>query len=187
MRPEADTTDATLVSRMARGDRSALGELYQRHAPRLLALAERILGVRVEAEDLVHEVFLEAWRRAEDYSVERGSVSTWLGLRTRSRAIDRRRSAPRARTVPFGPELDARAADPEADASRISDHGRLQRALGSMSVDEQQVIFLGYFEGLSSSEIAERVGAPVGTIKSRTRAALIKLRAWFVEAEGQAP
>ncbi len=186
MGTEAEPSDATLVSRMARGDRAALGALYERHAARLAALAERMLGEREEAADLVHEVFLEAWRRAEDYASERGSVSTWLSLRTRSRAIDRRRAAPRARTQALSPDLLASAADPDADPTRISDHERLKRALGDMSVDEQQVIFLGYFEGLSSSEIAERVGAPIGTVKSRTRAALSKLRSWFAETGGDA-
>src|SRR5687767_7645752 len=89
-------TDSGLVASMARGDRAALGMLYERHASRLLALLLRILGDRAEAEDLLHDVFLEAWRHAADYSTARGTVSAWLVLRARSRAIDRRRSAPRA-------------------------------------------------------------------------------------------
>ncbi|HEX6766586.1 MAG TPA: sigma factor, partial [Polyangiaceae bacterium] len=89
-------TDADIVARMARGDRAALGELYGRHAGRVLALLLKILGDRAEAEDLLHDVFLETWRHAAAYSPERGTVAAWLVLRARSRAIDRRRSAPRA-------------------------------------------------------------------------------------------
>lgn len=179
-----DPPDAALVSSMARGDRRALATLYERHAPRLLALAERILGVRSEAEDLLHDVFVEAWRHAADYSPERGTVATWLSLRTRSRAIDRRRS-PRRKAASLEAFPLAELGDPTADPARTSDHDRLRRALGCMSLEEQQVIVLGYFEGLTSSEIADRVGAPIGTVKSRTRAALAKLRRYFAEQEGE--
>jgi RNA polymerase sigma-70 factor (ECF subfamily) len=172
--------DAALVARMARGDRPALGVLYERHAPRLLALLLKILGDRAEAEDLLHDVFLEAWRHAAEYSAERGTVSAWLALRTRSRAIDRRRSAPRARSVPLeGSDLPERG-DPTADPGRMHDQRRLGDVLSVMSADEREVILLGYFEGLSSTEIAERIGKPVGTVKSRTRSALEKLRGALV-------
>jgi RNA polymerase sigma-70 factor (ECF subfamily) len=179
-----DPSDVSLVERMARGDRSALATLYERHAPRLLSLAVRILGRPSEAEDLLHDVFLEAWRQAETYSQERGSVGTWLSLRTRSRAIDRRRAGPRANLTPLNDLNQPEANDPATDPTRTSDHGKLREALACMSLEEQEVILLGYFEGLSSSEIAERVAAPIGTVKSRTRAALGKLRAFFAEKEG---
>jgi RNA polymerase sigma-70 factor, ECF subfamily len=181
-----DAPDAALVARMARGDRQALALLYQRHAPRLLALAMRILGTRSEAEDLLHDIFVEAWRNSASYSPERGSVATWLALRTRSRAVDRRRASPRRQE---GRSTDSGLhdlSDPAADPARTSDHGKLRQALGCMSLEEQQVIVLGYFEGLSSSEIAERVGAPIGTVKSRTRSALAKLRSWFQTQGGEA-
>jgi RNA polymerase sigma-70 factor (ECF subfamily) len=172
--------DASLVARMARGDRLALGELYGRHSARLFAVLLKILGDRAEAEDLLHDVFLEAWRRARDYSTARGTVAAWLVLRARSRAIDRRRSAPRARSVPLeGADLPERG-DPEADPGRISDQKRLGDVFSVMSADEREVILLGYFEGLSSTEIAERIGKPVGTVKSRTRSGLEKLRGALV-------
>jgi RNA polymerase sigma-70 factor (ECF subfamily) len=168
--------DSALVGRMARGDRAALSALYQRHAPRLLALAVQILHDRTEAEDVLHDVFLEAWQKAATYSAERGTVGAWLSLRARSRAIDRRRAAPRARAVPLealGPDGPP---DPSFDPARIQDHRKLGQVFAVMTADEQQVIALGYFEGLSSSEIAEQLGAPIGTVKSRTRSALQKLR-----------
>ena len=174
--PESRDDDPELVFRMARGDQAALGALYERHAGRILALLLRILGERSEAEDLLHDVFLEAWRHAGDYSTARGTVSAWLVLRARSRAIDRRRSAPRARSVPLeGSDLPERG-DPAADPGRIHDQKRLGDLFSVMSAEEQEVILLGYFEGLSSTEIAARIGKPVGTVKSRTRSALEKLR-----------
>jgi RNA polymerase sigma-70 factor (ECF subfamily) len=175
-RNDEGESDAALVARMARGDRGALGALYGRHAGRVFALLLRILGDRAEAEDLLHDVFLEAWRHAGDYASERGTVSAWLVLRGRSRAIDRRRSAPRSRSVSLEGIEPPERGDPAADPSRIHDQKRLGDVLSVMSVEEREVIFLGYFEGLSSSEIAERIGKPVGTVKSRTRSALEKLR-----------
>ena len=171
-----DAEDSELVLRMARGDRDALGTLYERHAGRLFAVLLKVLGERAEAEDLLHDVFLEAFRRANDYSPARGTVSAWLALRARSRALDRRRSAPRARSVTLDagdlPERD----DPAADPGRIHDQKRLGDAFSVLSAEEREVILLGYFEGLSSSDMAERLGKPIGTVKSRTRSALEKLR-----------
>jgi len=168
--------DEALVGRMARGDRTALGELYGRHGGRVFALLMKVLGDRAEAEDLLHDVFLEAWRHAGTYSTERGTVTAWLVLRARSRAIDRRRSVPRARSVSLeGSDLPERG-DPVADPGRIHDQQRLGQVFSALSPDEKEVILLGYFEGLSSTEIAARIEKPVGTVKSRTRSALEKLR-----------
>jgi len=183
------STDPELVARMARGDRAALAALYERHAPRLCALARQILGEAGEAEDLLHDVFLEAWRHATDYSEARGSVWSWLALRTRSRSIDRRRSAPRARTVGLADshlETLSTAPDSSRDPARASERERLRKALATMSENEREVLFLGYFQGLSTSEIAERLAVPLGTVKTRTRAALTKLRLYF-ETKGATP
>jgi RNA polymerase sigma-70 factor, ECF subfamily len=175
--PRPEDADAALVARMARGDRPALSALYARHASRVLALLVQILRDRAEAEDVLHDVFLEAWQKAATYAEERGTVGAWLSLRARSRAIDRRRSAPRTRSVPLeAVGLDG-PIDPALDPARIQDHRRLGQAFAVMSEDEQQVLVLGYFEGLSSSEIADKLKTPIGTVKSRTRSALQKLRA----------
>ena len=181
--PALEQADADLVARMARGDRPALSALYARHAARLLALALQILHDRAEAEDLLHDVFLEAWQKAATYSTERGSVGAWLSLRARSRAIDRRRAAPRKRSVSLEVSGIEAPSDPSVDPARIRDHRRLGKAFAAMTVDEQRVIELGYFEGLSSSEIAEHIGVPIGTVKSRTRTALQKLRVALGEAK----
>jgi RNA polymerase sigma-70 factor (ECF subfamily) len=161
--------DVELVARMVRGDRTAVALLYQRHQAPLFGLARSLLRSATEAEDLLHDVFLEAWRRSADYSAERGSVRAWLILRTRSRALDRLKSAARPR---------GKALEPAADTAPVDtgDQQRVRELLTQMPEAQQQVMLLGYFEGLSSAEISERLGIPIGTVKSRTRAALETLR-----------
>jgi RNA polymerase sigma-70 factor (ECF subfamily) len=178
--------DAELVQRMSRGDRAALASLYERHAPRLCALASHILGRADEAEDLLHDVFIEAWRHASDYVEAKGSVFSWLCVRTRSRAIDRRRSIPRAfRLESFDGASALREAFVEGDFDLGPDRSKLEVTLLALSREEREVLALGYFEGLSSREIGERVGIPLGTVKSRTRSALLKLRERLAEKEGR--
>jgi RNA polymerase sigma-70 factor (ECF subfamily) len=174
--PTARDEDALWVARAARGDTGALALLYDRHAPALLALAARILGSRSEAEDLLHDVFLEAWDRAYAYDPARGSVRAWLALRTRSRAIDRKKSAGVSRTQPITPLLAHEAALTARDAALTPDHALVRRVLAELPEDQRTVLLLGYFDGLSSSEIAERMRVPIGTVKSRVAAALGKLR-----------
>ena len=173
----APESDEALVRAIATGDTRALAALYDRHAPLMLALSRRIVIGKPEAEDIVHDVFVEAWRRAADYDENRGSVKAWLLLRTRSRAIDFRKSAGVARTVPTGDgDWLAASADPRADDSEAPDRARLRQLLSAMNAEQREVLLLGYFEGLSSSEIATRVGIPIGTVKSRVAAALAALR-----------
>jgi len=170
---------------MANGDAQALAALYDRHAPLMLGLARRIVLGKSEAEDIVHDVFVEAWRRAADYDPDRGSVKAWLLLRTRSRAIDLRKSASFSRTVPTGDsEFLARLSDPRVADSEAPDRARLRRLLSALSDEQQEVLFLGYFEGLSSSEIATRLGIPIGTVKSRVAAALGSLRLALADQPG---
>lgn len=170
-------SDEGLVRAIANGDTRALAALYDRHAPFMLALARRIVVGKSEAEDIVHDVFVEAWRRAADYDANRGSVKAWLLLRTRSRAIDHRKSASVARTVPTGDsDWLAALADPRALDSEAPDRARLRRLVSALSDDQREVLYLGYFEGLSSSEMAARLEIPIGTVKSRVAAALGTLR-----------
>ena len=172
--------DAALVARAAKGDTAALACLYDSHVPVMMALARRILGSHSEAEDLVHDVFLEAWDRASAYDPERGSVRAWLALRTRSRAIDRRKSAGVSRTQPISTLAPGDEPAGSIDVSAAPDHARVRRFLSELPDDQRDVLLLGYFDGLSSSEIAERVNIPVGTVKSRVAAALAKLRSALV-------
>lgn len=164
--------DAALVAAMAKGDRDALSRLYERHSGLLLGLAMRIVRDRREAEDLLHDVFLEAWRSAKDFDPKRGRVRTWLAIRMRSRALDLQKSARVSRNAgDSGLELlvdDAASASP--------DHARVRAALGDLSAEQRRVLELAYFEGLSCTEIAARVEIPVGTVKSRIAAGLDRLR-----------
>ena len=166
-----DPSDEALVAQMADGNSAALSSLYARHAPKLLGLLVSMLGGKAEAEDLLHDVFLEAWRHAADYAPERGSVRAWLTTRTRSRALDKIKSAARRRSVPT-----EHAPEPSVPAPVFDDHRRLQETLLEMPENQREVLLLAYFEDLSASEIALRLGLPVGTVKSRTRAALTTLR-----------
>jgi RNA polymerase sigma-70 factor (ECF subfamily) len=153
----------------------------------MLGLARRIVGGKPEAEDIVHDVFVEAWRRAADYDESRGSVKAWLLLRTRSRAIDFRKSAGVARTVPTGDSTWlASLADPRGDDSEAPDRIRVRRVLAELNAEQREVLVLGYFEGLSSSEIASKVGIPIGTVKSRVAAALSALRQALADQRGVA-
>lgn len=172
--------DERLLDAVASGDREALGLLYDRHAPRMLALASRILGSPREAEDLVHDVFLEAWHRARQYDAARGSVRAWLILRTRSRALDALRAARRAPRAPL--EAAGPRASDGVDASAVHDGRKLHRLLEDLPREQHAVLELAYFEGYSFSEIAERLAIPVGTVKSRMSRAIDALRAKLGES-----
>lgn len=173
----AAPADVELVRAAAEGDRQALAALYDRYASLLLALGQRILKNRREAEDLLHDVFLEVWRQARDYDPDRGSVRSWLLMRLRSRALDRLKSAGYARVVSLdgSPPRDE-PISLEADPALGPDCALVRRALAELPTDQRTVLELSYFEGLSLSEIAEKLGVPIGTIKSRLARALGRLR-----------
>jgi RNA polymerase sigma-70 factor (ECF subfamily) len=167
-----DAEDARLVAAMAQGDRTALAALYERHSGVLLGLALRIVRERREAEDLLHDVLLEAWRAAKDFDPNRGRVRTWLAIRMRSRALDLQKSARVSRNAGDA-GLDVVVDEREG---RSPDHARVRRALGQLTDDQRNVVELAYFEGLTCSEIAARIAIPVGTVKSRLAAGLRQLR-----------
>lgn len=171
--PDAgDADDEALVVAMAAGDRGALATLYERHSSLLLGLALRIVRERREAEDLLHDVFLEAWRSAKDFDPKRGRVRTWLAIRMRSRALDLQKSARVSRNSGDA-GLEVIVDDSEGTSP---DHQRVRGALAQLAQDQRKVLELAYFEGLSCTEIAERVAIPVGTVKSRIAAGLSRLR-----------
>lgn len=170
---EADA-DIDVLRRVAGGDKEALAQLYDRHSGVMLALGVRIVGVRRDAEDILHDVFIEAWRHAGDYDPRRGSVKTWLLLRMRSRCLDRVRSHAFSRT-------DALCTEPmrSGQSERMErgiDGARARSLLESLPAGQREVLELGYLQGLSFSEIADALGIPVGTVKSRVSAAMLKLR-----------
>lgn len=167
--------DVALVRRLAEGDREALSQLYDRYAPVLMAVAFRVLGDRESAEDLVHDVFLEAWKKAGDYDPARASVRTWLILRTRSRALDRAVAAPRRRNVSIEDEAVPEPVAVPAPVGR-EDADAVAEAMASLSEEQRRVLELTFFRGLSSGDIARELGVPLGTVKSRLRAGLSGLR-----------
>jgi RNA polymerase sigma-70 factor (ECF subfamily) len=172
MVPDSDAEDAALVAAMARGDRDALAKLYERHAGVLLGLALRIVRERREAEDLLHDVMLEAWRSAKDFDPRRGRVRTWLAIRMRSRALDLQKSARVSRNAG-----DAGLEAVVDERERTSpDHARVRDVLAELGTDQRQVLELAYFDGLSCSEIATRIAIPIGTVKSRLAAGLQRMR-----------
>lgn len=170
---EIAAQDIALMERVATGDRSALAALYDRYGGTLLALGTRVLSSRRDAEDITHDVFLEVWRRASSYDPARASVRAWLLLIMRSRSLDRRRSAGFAWTQPLSHEGEDEASH-QAESQLEKDE--LRQALTSLSEPQREVLMLAYFEGLSSSEMAERLTLPLGTVKSRMAGALRALR-----------
>lgn len=181
--PHDHALDAVEIAAVARGDTQALGRIYDRYAPLLMALGVRILGDREEAEDVVHDVLVEVWRHAGDFDPKRATVRTWIALRMRSRCLDRLRAAPRARRQGLGDDPDETMARARPDMlagdgamDARADAGRLRGVLAELPLEQRQVIVLGFFDGLSSSEIADELGIPIGTVKSRVRSAMSKLR-----------
>jgi RNA polymerase sigma-70 factor, ECF subfamily len=172
----APEDDGAIIARIASGDRLALGRLYDRYGALVLAVGQRIIGDIREAEDLVHDVFLELWRSAGDYDAARGSVRAWILIRVRSRALDRRKAPRLMRQVAVAAEVLGALAGQTAPPPS-PDRARVLEALAELPPEQRTALELGYFEGLSSSEIAERVAAPIGTVKSRVAAGLSKLRA----------
>lgn len=192
--PDEDTggsVDPALFTRMARGDERALGELYDRWETRIRALALGIVGDAMTADDVVEDVFWQAWRQAGGFDPARGSASAWLTTLARSRSLDRLRASRRTRDEQSIDLVEPGAADlaflsdsdPHRDAEG-EDVAQLVRAgMSTLPAEQRSVIDLAYFEGLSQTEIAERTGQPLGTIKTRMRLALQKLRERFADLE----
>ncbi len=179
MRPEqAQSNDVDLLKAIARHDETALAELYDRYRVILFGLLVRILNSREEAEDVLQEVFLQVWRRAADFDETRGRPFTWLVTLARSRGIDRLRSlAARDRVAIAGArEPTEQVSDAVADAFRSEQRGLVTSALDQLPEDQRRAITLAYFDGLTQSEIAAKLNAPLGTVKTRMRTGLIKLK-----------
>ena len=172
--------DPALVERVAARDQVALAELYDRFSGLLLALVRRILNDDAEAEEILQEVFLQAWNQAERYDPRRSSVSTWLVLIARSRAIDRLRSRQvKDRTLShLQQETRSLHTSPEGPGSVLLDQRRqrLRREMRELPDEQRQVLELAFFRGMTQSEIAASTGIPLGTVKTRTLLAMKKLR-----------
>jgi RNA polymerase sigma-70 factor (ECF subfamily) len=174
-RRAAEAIDSACIDRLAGGDVGGLEALYDAHAAGLLALANRILRDPTEAEDLVHDLFVEIWQRISTYDPQRGSVRSWLLIRLRSRAIDRLRSR-QARSSTTAQFAAASIAGKAMDHARTVDQRRAMLGLDEITELQREVLSLAYFQGLSLNEISEHCGIPLGTVKSRLSAAIAALR-----------
>jgi RNA polymerase sigma-70 factor (ECF subfamily) len=189
-------TQGNLLPSIAAGDTVAVADLYDRHGATLYALLVRILAERSDAQEVLQESFVQAWRRAADFDPSRGSEIAWLVSIARNRAIDRLR-ARKLRAVredEAGREIPnlLQPVDTGGGAERQAILGelrqRMRAALDELPEAQRTALELAYFQGLSQSEIAERLGEPLGTIKTRTQLAMKKLReklkglGWFDDA-----
>jgi RNA polymerase sigma-70 factor (ECF subfamily) len=167
------------MARVAGGDRAALRQLYEATSAKLFGVCLRILSDREEAEDVLQEVYVTIWRRADRFDAARASVMTWVSTIARNRSIDRLRArGPLAYAEPVEAlEIaDEGAADAEALVAAKDDAGRLQGCLGELDDRTQAVIRTAYFEGLTYEALASRMGAPLGTVKSWIRRGLARLK-----------
>jgi RNA polymerase sigma-70 factor (ECF subfamily) len=205
-------TDVALLQSLIGGDQAALGQLYDRHAPAIYRTAYRLLGEQTAAEEVVQETMLTLWDRAEAYDPKLASLGGWLATIARNRSIDRLRvRGRRLAALPLssfdGPEADdpeaadralengavlgvgQAAPEPSAAAEAVWLRESLARAVASLPEPERRVIELAYSHDLTQSEIAARLGWPLGTVKTRTRRALGTLRAALhdeLDVEGHA-
>ncbi len=174
------TDDFSLMQAIAGGDRSALSELYDRHSPLLLAICRRVLNDASEAEDVLTDVFFEVWSRADRFDGSRGSPVTYLVTLARSRSIDRQRSRAARRTVssdnPSASNQSSAAPGPLQVSETSEQRKMVQAALTLLDPVHREVIECAFYEGLSHSEIAEKLQKPLGTIKTYIRQGLIRLR-----------
>jgi RNA polymerase sigma-70 factor (ECF subfamily) len=177
-----DLSDGELISRTADGDRGAFDVLYRRYSRPVFGLALRRLGDRGRAEDAVQETFASIWRAARSYRPERGPGAPWLYAVARNAITDRGRARYEAPAeIPDSPSPDAGPAE-RAESGWTA--WRIHRALEELNTNERSVIELAYWSGLSQSEIAEFLNIPLGTVKTRTRAALARLSVLLEEELG---
>ena len=172
------SSDSDLLRAVARGDESALADLYDRYRLILFSLTFRILHDRAEAEDTLQDVFLQIWRRAKDFDENRGRAFSWLVTIARSRALDRLRAlGSRARVDQQAVEnAGSEVPDANSDAQQSEEAAIVRRALAELSEDQRQALFLAYFQGMTQTEIANYLNKPLGTVKTRMRSGMIKLR-----------
>jgi len=174
------THDVTLVSRIASGDGDALAAAFDLYSPAVLGLLSRILKGRTEAEEVLQEVFLQVWTQADRFDPQRSSPRGWILMLARSRALDRvrRRDSSRRREEEVAVDASPAALRPVGTErlEAVERRRRVLSALGLLSPEQRDCIELAFFEGLTHTQIAERLKAPLGTVKSRILLGMNKLR-----------
>jgi len=177
---------AELVAEIAQGSQEALARLYDHTSPMLNGLLLRILERPEDAEEVMLDVYMKAWKYAGRYTDQRGSVSAWLMIMARNAAIDRiRQKRAQPKTLAFEPavtpEPEAADASPEEQTAERERRRRVQKVLKELPPEQREVVELAFFGGLTHAELAERLREPLGTIKSRIRMGLIRLRGLIEE------
>lgn len=177
-------TDAELLDGIARQDESSLAALYDRYHLLAFSLALRVVNDRGRAEDVVQDAFLSVWRKAGSYAEGRGSVKTWLTSIVRNRAIDLVRARRESDADDDAILLALRDPSPSVveQVTASLDRDTIRAAIGGLPMEQRQAIVMAYFEGRSHSEISEVTGLPLGTVKSRIRLGMHRLRGTLVEA-----
>lgn len=182
---DAGPNDLDLVRRMADGDEAAVAALYDRYGTVVYAVVYRIVGQTADTEEVVMEAFAQVWRDARRFEAGRGSVAAWLTMISRSRALDHVRSRGRRERLNTSaaqedqtqaPAMGSWGTDPGYQVEQSERQRRVAEALGALAPAQRQAIELAYYDGLSQSEIAERLNEPLGTIKTRIRLGMMKLR-----------
>ena len=175
---QAQNSDVILLHAIAQKDELALAALYDRYRRILFGLLVRILSSREEAEDILQEVFLQVWRRAGDFDERRGKPFTWLVTLARSRAIDRLRLLRSRERLAIAATQDSpdEVSDAALDAFRSEQRETVAGAMAELSQEQRRALMLAYFDGLTQTEIATRLATPLGTVKTRMRSGMIKLR-----------
>ena len=185
--PADEIADSEIIERLRRHDPDGLAAAYDRYGRAAYALFVRITHDKTVAEDLVQELFLRLWNRSRNFDSSRGALGVWLLSIARNMAIDHLRSAQARFSSRLRPMelVDAQCFthDPSPHESRIHDVRTIRQAFTALSADEQRVMQLAYFEGFSQSEIAENLHEPLGTVKSRMRSALARLRTAILASE----
>jgi RNA polymerase sigma-70 factor, ECF subfamily len=179
---------AKLVSEMAAGRPEALAQLYDETSSVINGVLHRMLEYSEDAEEVLLDVYMKAWKNASSYSPKRGSVQAWLIIMARNAAIDRirqRRAHPRPVSLEVESGLDAEAPDasPEVVAVMAQRRSQVRRVLSELPPEQRDAVMLAFFGGLTHAELAERLGEPLGTVKSRIRMGLIRLRTLLEEGD----
>ena len=181
--PLQQVEDSSLVERIMAGDENALAALYDRYAGMLFAMLVRILRDASAAEEVLQDLFLQLWRGASRFDASRGSMAAWLLVIGRNRALSRLRGKARHEILADSEEFSIEAVPSpgnlENDAARAQLMQRLQGAMAALPSEQREAVELAYFEGMTQTEIAARVGCPLGTVKSRVRAAMQTLKQLF--------
>ncbi len=175
IRPKPEATDLVLIRRVMGGDETALASLYDRYASLVYSVAKRVLGDSSAAEEVVQDIFYQFWRTASSFDSARGTLAGWLLVTARNRSIDRLRRRHGA-AEEIQEDMVELSLNLESAAAQNELMSKVKKFLGELPAPQRTALELAYFEGLTHSEIAQRTGEPLGTIKSRLRAAIESLK-----------